>query len=290
MDSTTIERIAGELYAASPADILFHYTSLSAMQSIVESQSIWATDVRYFSDASELTYLMQALHRGIDERTEHNQSEILRQFHRWLSDRLPQGNMVFAASFSVQGNLLSQWRAYCQPGKGVSLGFRPTAIERAAAEQTFSLGKCLYDQKEQGELVSRVLDAVQSLGEDVGMDSNRHPTQSFFGVFERIENSPLRIGAVFKHPAFSEEVEWRAVSPVFTSYVNAGIRWREGLSMLVPYIHFRLAASAATIPLSDVFVGPTPHFNSAMDSISRYLSSHHISPGVFNCGIPYRTW
>ena len=289
MQATTIERIANELYAESPADILFHYTSLGAMCSIVDGQCIWATDVRYFSDASELTYLM-ALHRGIDQRTERAHSEILGQFHRWLSERLPQGNMVFAVSFSVQGNLLSQWRAYCQSGRGVSLGFRPAAIAQAATEQAFALCKCLYDQKEQDELVSRVLDAVVSLGSDVGLDNKRHPTESYFGVFEGIENSLLRIGAVFKHPAFREEVEWRAVSPVFTSHVGTGIRWREGLSMLVPYIHFRLAATTSAIPLGDVFVGPTPHIDSAMDSISRYLSSHHISPGVFNCGIPYRTW
>ena len=122
---SSIESIANRLYAAPPADLLFHYTSLSALQSILRDRCLWATDLRYFSDAA-VKHLMNALHAGIQKRIqEGGATEALQQFREWLSERLPQGDMVFAASFSAQGDLLSQWRAYCPPGKGVSLCFKP---------------------------------------------------------------------------------------------------------------------------------------------------------------------
>ena len=300
MEATIIDGIADRLYASSPADILFHYTSLSAMQSIVEHRCIWATDVRYFSDAAELMHFVHGLHVAIEQRTEPSQSDVLQQFRSWLSERLPQvaadtgpahvGHMVFAVSFSAHGNLLSQWRAYCEPAKGVSLGFKPAAIAQTAVEQGFKLGKCIYDHRVQNELVNQVLDGVMSLATELGPNHLRNPSRPFHGAFDTIENALLRIGALFKHPAFRDEVEWRAVSPVPASDIDGNIRYRDGASMLVPYIPFRLATSDSAMPLSDVFIGPTPHTKLAVESVSGYLNSHKISSGVFYCDIPYRTW
>ena len=36
--------------------ILYHYTSLEGLLGIIESKSIWATNVLYLNDASELNY------------------------------------------------------------------------------------------------------------------------------------------------------------------------------------------------------------------------------------------
>ncbi len=287
MHSTKIEEIASRLYADLPADILFHYTSLGSMLSILKTRSIWATDIRFFSDAAELRHLMNALHDGIRLRSD---DKILHQFKDWLSDRLPQGNMVFAVSFSAQGDLLSQWRAYSSPAKGVSLGFDPKAVVALAAAQSFSVGRCLYDRKEQEQLTNEILDSVAYLGVQMGEDAERHPSQSYHTAFEAMETPLLRIGALFKHPAFREEVEWRAVSPVLTDYVHSGIQYREGASTLVPYLDFKLAASSSPLPLSSVIVGPTPHVNLASDAISRCLSGYGASPGVYPSIIPYRTW
>jgi hypothetical protein len=138
--------------------------------------------------------------------------------------------------------------------------------------------------------VNEILDSVASLAVEMGEDAHRPVAQSYYTVFERVETPLLRIGALFKHPAFREEVEWRAVSPVLTDFVHSGIHYREGASTLVPYLEFGLAAPSSPVPLTSVFVGPTPHVNLASDAISRCLSGHGSSPGVFPSGIPYRTW
>ena len=290
------EQIVSSLYSEKPSRNLFHYTSLRSLEGIVRDRCLWATDIHYFNDAAEMRHIAQLLDGEIDRRIHQgcDNEKVLSQFRVWLSDRLPNGNMVFVTSFTQNGNLLSQWRGYCAPGKGVSFGFDPGLILRCADEQSFQVGKCIYETADQAKLVTQIVDAVSDLAKIRGeaAPNKKHPSQSYHGVFEEIENSLLHIGALVKHPSFAEEEEWRAVSSIFTNYVEAPIHYRESLSMLVPYIHFSLAPSGESrLFFKHVFLGPTPNINLSINSLSRFLAKHNTGQfSVQYCGIPYRNW
>jgi len=219
--------------------------------------------------------------------------KLLSQLREWIFDRLENGHMLFVTSFTANGNILSQWRGYCQHGKGVSLGFNAGWISVCASDQSFQVGKCIYDYSTQAELASQIISAIEALAERHGEadKSKRHPTQSYHDVFEAVEADILRIASLLKHPSFREEDEWRVVSPVLTNYVTSPISYREGLSMLVPYLEFKLAREER-IELEHVFLGPTPNINLSMSSLSRFLSRRGLSPvlGLSYCDIPYRHW
>ena len=115
----------------------------------------------------------------------------------------------------------------------------------------------------------------------------------FNDVFEEIEGDLLRVAALLKHPGFSEEDEWRAVSPITSNYVEAPICHREGRSMLLPYIRFALPkAEGGALAIEHAFLGPTPNAGQPMTSLSRYLSKYRANPtkGLTYCQIPYRDW
>jgi hypothetical protein len=102
---------------------------------------------------------------------------------------------------------------------------------------------------------------------------------------------PLLIAAILKHPSFREEEEWRIVSPVVTDFVKAPVLFREGTSMLVPYIEFGLTAdNHAPIALEHLFLGPTPNITISMNSLTMFLAKNGIQPdkGISYCQIPYR--
>ena len=126
-----------------------------------------------------------------------------------------------------------------------------------------------------------------------GCGTKSHPTQSFYHVFEEIEVDLLRVAALLKHPAFYEEQEWRAVSPIITNYVEAPLEYREGSSMLLPAGRFYLPQSPdKKLLLEHVYLGPTPNPNHSMNSLGMYLSKQGASPrkGLTYCQIPYRAW
>jgi len=290
--SPTLAALSAELYAEQPDWNLYHYTSLAAMKSIVESGTMWASEIRYLNDSQELRHFensisgaVRAAEKGTDET-----SEIVRQFGAWLRERVELGPMIFVVSLSQRGNLLSQWRGYCPHGQGVSLGFGPAGLTMAARAGGFTLGRCIYDMTRHNEIVVRVLNLIVKDARAAGPSAQFHPTQSYHRFFQEIEGHILRIAALLKHPSFSEEQEWRAVSQPISHYVTNPIRYRTGRTMLVPYIDWPLAEPSGTIDLPHVIVGPTPTPDLSIGSVSKYLSKY--LPGdtrtVATCSIPYR--
>jgi hypothetical protein len=289
MADNGIDHLEARLYGGTvpKTDRFFHYTSLGAMLSIVDERCLWATDIRYSNDAAEIGQLRKALFNAVHRRSVPSSDAAL-QFQQWLTDHFD--GDVFAVSFSVQGDLLSQWRAYCPPTKGISLGFRPDEIISVAKAQSFGVGQCIYDQKDQDSIATEAVDVVLSLAAQVGKDPKRHPSQSYHTVFFGVRDPLLRIAALFKHVAFKEEYEWRAVSPVITNYVGTNIQYRQGNSMLIPFLRFRPSGANANASLDTVILGPTPHVNLAAQAVSSCLAGHGESAAVFAPSIPYRTW
>ena len=290
--SPGLAALTAALYAKQPDWNLYHYTSLAAMMSIVESRKMWASEIRYLNDSQELRHFENSISgavRDAEKRTDET-SEIVRQFGAWLKERVEKGPMAFVVSLSERGNLLSQWRGYCPHGQGVSLGFGPAGLVRAAAAGGFTLGRCIYDMKSHNGIVVQVLNLVVQDARAVGPSNQFHPSQSYHGFFQEIEGHILRIAALLKHPSFSEEQEWRAVSKPISHYVTNPICYRVGRTTLVPYLEWPLAEPDGVIDLPHVIVGPTLTPNLSIGAVSKYLSKY--IPGhtrtVAACDIPYR--
>jgi hypothetical protein len=244
-----LEVLAGlvhEVYSHKPQQTLFHYTSLAGVLGIVREGALFATEIRYMSDASELSVAASLLQRFARERLESTtlDPEILTQFKSWVEESFVDGAHLFVTCFSEQGDLLSQWRGYCPNGKGICLGFRPADVERAAEAQHFRLVRCIYDGAEQNRLSRQIVMEVEAHAHAIGPSQealrlSRHGRSSYFPVFNSLSRQLLLLAAAFKSRTFSEEQEWRVVS--FAPEPNpAQINFREGHSMLVPFIGFAL--------------------------------------------------
>ncbi len=291
-----IQEITSKLYSDIPQEPLYHYTSFTGLLGIVESKALWASDIRYMNDSAELKHTADLIRTEINRRiaSGHPKPDLLNQFLHWVTHRITNGHMLFAASFRSNGNLLSQWRGYSRLGKGVSLGFDPDYILRCAKQQSFQIGKCIYSCKSQELLISQVVDAVEILAAGHDPESDREGLamdRSYHSIFHLIESDLLRIAAILKHPSFREEEEWRIVSPVITDYIEAPVLFREGTSMLVPFIQFNLIArDNSPISLEHLFLGPTPNITISMNSLTMFLSQNGIRPnkGISYCQIPFR--
>lgn len=249
---------------------------------IIESRRLRASELRYMNDSTELLYALDLLQTAITARARKATDDkfLLSNFSQWLHNHITRGPMLFSASFRANGNLLSQWRGYSNHGKGISLGFNHQAIQSLASAQNFYLGECLYDVGEQQALADRIIDCVTSMcnqREEIGV------------VLRDIEADLMSICALLKHPAFTEEQEWRLISPTFTTVSSAPIAFREGKAMLVPYYLFGLELEEE-IKLDHVYVGPTPNAALSVNALTHYLTQKGARPanGISESEIPYR--
>lgn len=289
-----IDVLTKSLYADIPLGTLYHYTTFSGLLGIVRSRTLWASDIRYMNDSAELRHTADLIAAEVRERIDSGQanSSLLSQFADWVAHRITNGHMLFGASFRSHGNLLSQWRGYSLPGKGVSLGFCPEYILRCAARQGFMIGKCIYEPSRQRTLIRQVVDAVERLAADRGGENLPAAERSvlYRDAFATMETDLLRIAAILKHPSFREEKEWRIVSPVLTHTGETAIRFREGHAMLVPYIEFDLGVEDGPLIMDHLYLGPTANINISMNSLRMFLEQHGIVPkrGIDYCQIPFR--
>ena len=107
--------------------LIFHYASLETFKSIIENHCIWLCDVQKSNDSTERTYFEQVLLEVIDDFLA-NPSEIklfspyaekaLVTFKDTYRNQRPNIPPIYSASFSLDGDLLSQCFGYSQHGSG----------------------------------------------------------------------------------------------------------------------------------------------------------------------------
>ncbi len=284
-----------EIYS-DPTQPLFHYTSISGLQGIVKDKAIWATDIQYLNDSSELRYGIRLLSQQMQARFKDlsgNQAKCATQFSEWLRHGFVLNHYLFVCCFTENGNQLSQWRGYCPSGKGISVSFEAASLVEAAQEQSFRWAEVVYEYSHQTPLVNYVLDSILEAADRAEETdrSKRHPSQSFHGLFDEWEDRILALAATLKDECFAEEHEWRAISQPIKKLGDERLRFRDGEITLTPYIHFNLPQNAKdAVSFDTVFIGPTSESGLTMKALSAFFTSKACSPtsGIRNSLIPLR--
>lgn len=118
------------LNLANAPPILYHYTSMPALLSIVESGRLRATHVRFLNDQSEIATMWEIvnrrLHKRINSAKTTAEQESLAEIIKIAESRAALNE--FVASFSEKRDDLSQWRSYCPDGVGFNIGFSSRSL------------------------------------------------------------------------------------------------------------------------------------------------------------------
>jgi hypothetical protein len=278
---------------------LYHYTSLEGLLGIVGSKTLRATHIAHLNDSNELTVAVDLLESAVIQRlrtpsVHAEDQKCLDQLSEWLAHRFLLEHLLFTCSFTEAGNLLSQWRAYCPPSAGVSLGFHASELMDAADAQGFQLVQAIYNRDAQLLLINEWLDFV--LATKDGQEESPakcHPSQSYHSHFRANEEALLQIAARMKHRGFAEEREWRLVSKVGRDLQDPKLKFRAGKTRLIPYIDFTPPlTNEQNMSLCHIYIGPAQDHNISFGSIATFISNSRtkVSGGISACGIPLRNW
>ena len=124
MESDTSERFGGwwdSVVRATrePPPILYHYCPVDAFIKIVTNKTMWLTNLFFMNDSQEHFWLRTKARKHLQEQIQGNPDDF---GYDYIDSILKQESMheIYCACFSEQGDLLSQWQAYADDGKGVS--------------------------------------------------------------------------------------------------------------------------------------------------------------------------
>ena len=255
------------------AQPLYHYTSLDTFKNILNSKSLWLTDVRFVNDASEYThglstvidilknYSHEEKYRNLlpsnftleNQQILKGQIEVvtksLQDHSQSLDADLKKGNL-FIFCLSPNPDQQTQWTSYAGEG-GVAIGFDTDVLRYSTQfkygwSEGISLLKCLYEKNEQTEIIEKVI-AIYVKGACGLREGNGSISSE--GLFANLEidnhwllNNLKTLAPLLKNSYYEHEQEYRVIASVnrrnnqLTDGLPIGIRQR-GVDQ-VPYYNF----------------------------------------------------
>lgn len=198
LDKVISKQAAFGLYRQEENPILYHYCDLDAFLTIIQTSTIRFSDINSMNDYGEIHWAYGRFIEAIN--IEYSKYE--KQFFDDLDEIIHKTQLMMhptIACFSLDGDVLSQWRAYADDGKGVSIGFDGNKLQNLAVK----IGKVTYDHAEQVEFFKRLLQILFP-----GWKSSRkNPV-----LRQKFDEHVLYQSAdmcLIKNPAFAEEKEVR---------------------------------------------------------------------------------
>ena len=271
------------VFPLKPPEIIYHYTTQKGILGILPTRSMWATQVHFLNDRNEvfLTFklLERELRRMVTESRSTEHRSLLNEIRHNLSN--VDQTHICTVSFCEAGDLLSQWRGYAAQGKGYALGFDLSQLSAIAKKQNFVVWPCVYNPSIQLGLVKYLIDCwIEKFSEKM-LNHEK--------MIEEINASICKLAPIIKDESFMEEQEWRLVSSATGGEKN--MAFREGVFSLIPYLNFNLCDEDSKDCIKEIVVGPSPHMDLAVNSLSMFLKQNKL-PGVeiITSRIPFRNW
>lgn len=190
--------------------------------------------------------------------------------------------LVLASCFSLDGDVLSQWRAYADDGNGYAIGFSAKELLKLPIRPL----KVEYNEKKQIKEVKAIIKALHEI--------EKEETEKYSGDFINACSTIAFDLASYKNPAFSEEMEVRLVHLLNFEESNGSLKLTDnggtafGKEMKGQEVKFIMTQNAPKAyldiaftnggkvnPIKEVIIGPKNFVRTT--AISVYLETLGIS-------------
>lgn len=285
---------------------LYHYTSQKGLLGILEKK-LRMTNIMYLNDSQEYDHCIniakQEVKTCIQSLLKEELGEIIptkeetisekkfgyykrmEHYLKDIKDHVQGEHQLFVFSFSQRKDDLSQWRGYCPEIGGFCIEFDTVKLlsvlnivdQRTDRHSPCYFFKCSYEPDENKVLVKSFFDDVVNEIES----KNEDPLIGSVGTLLNLYYSASYV----KDDSFKNEEEYRLAKQSMNN-----IKYREGKSMLIPYIELDVSDKDGNLPISKIIVGPTPHPELSKMSVHGLLKSYKYSIEVESSKIPYSPW
>lgn len=265
--------IIPRVYRPSDDEILYHYCDAFAFQAICSYKKMRFSDLFSMNDFMEMHWGYSIWEKAASEVLEIVGEEFIDEIDKVIDTAGIYG-LLIASCYSLDGDVLSQWRAYADDGKGYVIGFSAKDLIELAVRPL----KVLYEEKQQIEEVKTIILALQEV--------EKSKKTKFSNDFQRTCFNIAFDLAGYKNPAFAEEREVRLVhlldfekSNDFFKLTDAGghafgkeckgspvlFRMRENIP--IAFTEFDFSNSNNVNPIKEVIIGPKNQASSTAISI-----------------------
>lgn len=265
---------------------IYHYTDLNGFLNILKNKKLWLSATNNLNDYYEVDWILHKLQQRLFNKTNEDKLELINIFWEMRSRNM---GIPYICSFSKNGDILSQWRAYADDGHGVAIGFNRSYFDfkvdfpthHTSSEYTIGINDVVYDDSNQNIIVDNIAKLVLSA---------KNIEEGGKNLLSAMELS-RRAAYICKNPAFREEDEVRIIhtpmimgnqegqTPIYGNISD--MKHRVTGKSITSYFELDFSVSKDVNPVAEIILGPK-------SKLSRYDIETFLSlNGLEN--VPY-TW
>ena len=277
---------------------LFHYTDANGLYGILNSNTLWATNIRFMNDYSEGSFGIRQVAHAITSLRGNLESRLfdpepldrdIEELESWM-DSGPlslENSGYYACCLTSKGDQLSQWRGYASNGFCIEFDYMALEDSLDTSPEIPELVEVLYrDEDEIEDLYLEVGDILYGVDYPNKADSDENDASYIYDNDERMSalitahNELMRQALARKHSAFSEERETRLLisdpEPLFRPSNTLG---------LIPYAEFALPDNV----IRSVRVGPNAQADRQAAALELFRRSTGSKWEIYQSSIPFRS-
>lgn len=280
---------------------IYHYTTLNALQGILDNNEFWITKSDFLNDKTEFQYTYDLFRDYLlCNLTELRFcKKLINEFDTLISEDYDISgkplNGYYIASFSMDPDNLALWSEFSN-AMGYNLEIDAEPFIRSFEKRIMWHGKVVYDKEKQLLLLKEALEEAMTWRPEYG---------DVKSLSDFLDNTPDNIikylamdlyafctvyAMFFKQPEFNLENEYRVVFSSFhekSDYIKKPetLFFRPAKETLIPYIKVHCKVIDF---LKSITVGPKNNIDIAIAGISMYCRSKEISIPIHKSRIPLR--
>jgi hypothetical protein len=262
---------------------IYHYTGPNALLGILGDKVLRATNIAFLNDGAEyyhaLRLITEALEQGA-ERLPKALAEGMRARIESVEENVP---AVYVVSFSRRPDLLSQWRGYGEVESGFCIGFGIEELSRLTEGPGMLLTPCVYEEESQRRFAADLVAMLAEMHTERGGCADAAAEALLDEAFAQL----AWFAALFKHPGFAEEQEWRIVRHVRDDEA-ADLRFFSRSTCIASYLPLSFGSEAEAV--REVWVGPSRHQHLSVQALRSLLrqGGYPESVGIHRSAVPFR--
>jgi hypothetical protein len=280
---------------------LYHYTSLSGFQGIVDTKGFWASDNRYLNDAQEVSHGRDLAAEVLDYKIRRTHFAPFRTVLEIVRDAMhgnsQTGNLIVC--FSKARDSLEQWRGYGED-VGVCIrvrGFDETSNPPEIRPMFFGPDQLAFNVKYgmRSKIVT-LLSVIRRFSEEYACDRqvmanwwpDDHDEEYAKHLIAQLEYYAVNL----KNGAFSEEKEVRLVIPhSYADKYDGGLQFRISKFGLIPYVCTgNRMGMRGILPIKEVIIGPSQNNELVRESVASFMKHRgYKDVEVTLSQVPYRS-
>jgi len=285
--------------AVPPDTPLWHYTSGAGLLGIIDSMSIYSTQISCLNDTSEFRYSSGLFREALASlrgkfATNLTALAFLDAAVGYFAENPDYPAQArasqFVACFSEEENDLSQWRAYGGGENGYAICFR--AGDLWGCELSM-VARISYDENLHRELAKKAAEAtIQFFLE--GLAKFSPPDRVKWGdeFLESWEREMSFVAPLVKNPAFAKERECRIVKGLVPRDLEE-LRFMQKGSLISRHLPLRPPLRAPMnpyrLPITRIIVGPCRHPQISRNSVDTLLQQKGFPTGLVSISkIPFQ--